>query len=57
MIVTKEFNIAGMQCSRCETIIEEAVNQIDGGFFIKTDCLKATIKVRFDPNKTSLAMI
>lgn len=57
MIVTRKFNIAGMQCSRCETIIEEAVNQIDGVFFIKTDYLKATLKVRFDTKKTSLAII
>jgi uncharacterized protein len=57
MIVTKEFNIAGMQCSGCETIIEEVVNQVDGVIFIKADYLKATMKVSFDTDKTGLAII
>jgi sulfite exporter TauE/SafE/copper chaperone CopZ len=57
MIVTKEINVTGMQCSGCEVIIEEALLQIDGIIFAKADFLKATVKVSFDPGKTSLANI
>lgn len=57
MIVTKEFGVTGMQCSGCEAIIEEALRQIDGIIYLKADFLKATVKVSFDTDKTSLVKI
>lgn len=43
MIITEEFIVTGMKCNGCETIIEEAVNQIDGIHHIKADYPKATV--------------
>jgi len=57
MIVTKEIDVTGMQCSGCEAIIEEALLQTDAVLFVKANFVKATVKVRFDAGKTSLAHI
>ena len=57
MIVTEEIYVIGMHCGGCETIIEEAVIQIDGVLFVKAEYHKSAVKVRFDAKKTSLTHI
>lgn len=57
MNITKEITVSGMQCSGCETIIEEAVNQIEGVQQVKADYPNAKVIVSFDTNKTRIEAI
>ncbi|MCK5897977.1 MAG: sulfite exporter TauE/SafE family protein [Methylococcales bacterium] len=52
-----KFNVLEMVCSGCETIIEEAFEDINGVKKIKADYPKASVDISFDPKKVSLGKI
>ena len=54
MNINKQINIKGMMCGGCESIIEEAVTEIDGDIEIKADYPTGKCQLSFDSNKTSL---
>jgi len=57
MPVTKEIKVEGMHCGGCETIIEEAMGKIDGVQTVKANFVQSSVKVCFNPDKTSLVLI
>ena len=57
MQTSKQIDIKGMMCGGCETIIEDAVAEIEGVIDVKADYPKAKCTVSFEDNKTSLDRI
>lgn len=49
-----KFNVTGMQCSGCETIIETAVTPLEGIERVAADYPSGMVKVSFDEDKISL---
>ncbi len=52
-----KLDVTGMQCSGCETAIEEAVSQIEGVDNITADYPTGKVSINFDDNKASLEVI
>ena len=57
MQTSKKIDVKGMVCGGCETVIEGAVNDIDGVIEVKADYLAGLCTVSFENNKTSLENI
>ena len=57
MQISKKIDIKDMVCGGCETVIEEAVNEIDGVIEVKADYPAGLCTVSFDSIKTSLENI
>lgn len=57
MNISKKINIKGMMCGGCESIIEEAVTEMDGVEEVKADYPNANCQLSFDSDKVSLADI
>ena len=53
----KTISVTGMQCSGCETIIEEALTNRDGIESVKASYANANVEVCFDVNKVELTQI
>ena len=56
-MITKKIIVTGMVCSGCETILEEAITQLDGVESVKADYLSNVVDVTFDNRKIDLAKI
>ena len=54
MQLNKQINIKGMMCGGCESIIEEAVSEIEGVVEVKADYPAGKCQVRYENNKISL---
>ncbi|RLA16693.1 MAG: heavy metal transport/detoxification protein [Gammaproteobacteria bacterium] len=54
---SKEITIKGMMCGGCESIIEEAVSEIEGVLEVKSDYPTGKCQVSFDNSMTSLENI
>ena len=48
-----EFRVNGMTCSACERRIEKALGQVDGVVRSAADHRAKSVKVAFDPARTS----
>ncbi len=57
MRVIKKISVSGMQCTGCETIIEDAIATLEGIEKVKADYTRSTVEVYFDANKINLAQI
>lgn len=57
MIITKKIIVTGMMCSGCETILEEAISQLEGIESVKADYLSNTVNVKFDNRKVKVVNI
>jgi uncharacterized protein len=57
MVFTKKISVTGMHCSGCETIINEAIGEIEGVQFVKSNYAKGTVEVRYDSDSTNLEYI
>jgi len=53
-IITKRFKAKGMHCGSCETLIERALEKIDGVKSVKSNYEHETVDVTFDSDKTNL---
>ncbi|GAW84881.1 hypothetical protein bplSymb_SCF00113P025 [Bathymodiolus platifrons methanotrophic gill symbiont] len=54
MQINKQINIKGMMCGGCETIIEDAVSEIEGVSDVHADYPSAKCKLSFDDKKVRL---
>ena len=54
MQISKQIDVKGMVCGGCETVIEEAIADIEGVIEIKADYPTDKCQVSFENNKTSL---
>lgn len=57
MPIKKQLNIQGMHCGGCESIIEEALVDIDGVINVKVDYASTQCSINFDEQKLSLKEI
>lgn len=57
MIIDKQVEVGGMQCAGCETIIEDAVTELDGVISVHADFPASVCHLRFNTEKTSFETI
>jgi uncharacterized protein len=57
MNICRQVSINGMQCTGCETIIEETLSHMLGVYQVQADYAHANVNVCFDTSKTSLTEI
>ncbi len=48
MIVVKEYLINGMHCNKCESVIEEIINNFSGIYSVKANYKRARIIIKYD---------
>ena len=57
MIESVSLNVIGMKCGGCETNVTSKLQAIDGVFSVNASSKDKEVKVEFDTEKTSLAVI
>jgi len=57
MIESVSLNVIGMKCGGCETNVTTKLQAIDGVFSVNASSKDKEVKVEFDTERTSLAVI
>ena len=53
----KELQVTGMNCSSCELLVTEALEDLEGVIDVNASHLKGIVSVDFDPNMVAISTI
>jgi copper chaperone len=52
-----ELQVSGMNCSSCELLVQEALEEVDGVREAEASHLKGSVVVDYEPEKVSIAFL
>ena len=55
--MTKEFRVSGMNCTGCEILVTEALEEIDGVDAVRASHAEGLVAVEYDPEKIDASAI
>ena len=56
-VMKKELQVSGMNCSSCELLVKEALEEVEGVRVVESSFARGTVVVEYDPEAVSMALI
>jgi copper chaperone len=52
-----ELQVSGMKCGKCELLVKEALEEVDGVREVEASHLKGTVVIDYEPETVSIAFM